>query len=243
MAASTAIVGGLFTLKLLTTIVLKQCCSFFTQAVDSLGLPGRVPENVGVAEFMLQHPVRGPGRGSFIPGKSTHNQRIERLWNDLFRGCLILFCNLFYKMENQMILNVENDIHLFYLHYIFLPRINHAIKQFMDAWNLHPLSSCNNLSPIQLWIAGLSRRSVDQGISYIQSQLSFYVIKIIKANSSSLNYLNSSYNYAYCFVYAHHTKLRAMSVVLTSYIAGSTEFILQVGLLHCCKLILDSQIC
>ena len=53
-----------------------------------------------------------------------------------------------------MILNVENDIHLFCLHYIFLPRINHAIKQFMDAWNLHPLSSCNNLSPIQLWIAG-----------------------------------------------------------------------------------------
>ena len=76
-----------------------------------------------------------------------------------------LFYNLFYKMEDQMKLNVENDIHFFCLHYIFLPRINHAIKQFMDAWNLHPLSSCNNLSPIQLWIAGLSRCSVDQAIN------------------------------------------------------------------------------
>ena len=56
-----------------------------------------------------------------------------------------------------MILNVDNDIHMFCLHYVYLPRINHAIKQFLEAWNQHPLSSSNNLSPIQLWIAGLSR--------------------------------------------------------------------------------------
>ena len=59
-------------------------------------------------------------------------------------------------MEDQAILNVDNDIHVFCLHYVFLTRINEALNQFQAAWNQHPLSSCNNLSPVQLWIAGLS---------------------------------------------------------------------------------------
>ena len=76
----------------------------FISAVYNCGLPSRVRadqgvENVDVARYMLNHPLRGPGRRSFIAGKSCHNQRIERLWRDVFCSSLSKFYCVFWYLE------------------------------------------------------------------------------------------------------------------------------------------------
>ena len=68
-------------------------------------------------------------------------------------------------MEDMGILN---EIHIVCLHYIFIPRINRALSHFLEAWNYHPPPSMGNLSPIQLWIAGLSRDSTDECITDVR---------------------------------------------------------------------------
>ena len=107
-------------------------------------------ENVLVCDAMVD--ARGEGRGSFIAGPSTHNQRIERLWRDVFRCVLYYFYYIFYVMEDVQILFLDNPTHVFTLHYIFLPRINRVLHEFMRGFNEHGIRAANNWSPNQMWL-------------------------------------------------------------------------------------------
>ncbi len=130
----------------------------FHRATQLFGIPSRVRsdrggENFGVCEFMIRS--RGLDRGSHIAGSSTHNQRIERLWRDVFRCVCSTFYALFHYLEESHLLDPEDTCDRFVLQSIFGPRINRCLTEFASAWNHHPLRTERNWSPKKIWMNGV----------------------------------------------------------------------------------------
>ncbi len=96
-------------LKCATNNKKETVALLFREATDNFGLPSRVRtdkggENVLVWEIMEQ--LRGPNRGSFLASTSTRNQRIERLWRDVW----MYVCHIFYYTFQGM--EAEGMLHL-----------------------------------------------------------------------------------------------------------------------------------
>lgn len=132
--------------------------SYFQEATAKYNVPSRVRSDLGmenyeVGRFMLE--TRGLNRGSIITGSSVHNQRIERLWRDVNRIVISRFLNIFLYLETREVLQPLNEVHLFCLHFVYIDLINHALEEFTNQWNNHPVTTETNFSPQQLWVRGM----------------------------------------------------------------------------------------
>ncbi|CAC5408274.1 unnamed protein product [Mytilus coruscus] len=94
----------------------------FIEANTQHGVPSRIRvdhggENVDICTFMEGY--RGTNRGSAIKGKSAHNQRIERLWADLWESVSNEYYDLFTYMEDIYMLDVTCARQLWAFQYVF----------------------------------------------------------------------------------------------------------------------------
>ena len=145
-------------LKASTNNRAETALSAFLEGIHAYGLPSRVRtdrggENVLIGQYMIAQ--RGTNRGSIIMGRSVHNQRIERLWRDLFSGCTIFFYYLFYKFEQDEILDPDDPLDICALHIVFLPKLQRRLDLFQSGWANHRIRTEHNRSPISLWIDGM----------------------------------------------------------------------------------------
>ena len=136
----------------------KTVLNCFREACTKWGVPSRTRsdygmENIQVADFMINY--RGTDRGSHLCGTSVHNQRIERLWRDLNRTLIRFFRLIFIHLEEEYGFDIDDTVHLYCLHYVYMARINRAFRTFTETWNNHSIRTEHNRTPLQLWQVGM----------------------------------------------------------------------------------------
>ena len=152
-----------FSLECINNNKAATVLSCFLKGVETYGIPSRVrsdkgKENVRVADYRIEK--CSLERGSMITGPSTNNQRIERLWRDVFGRVLGLYYELFTFMEDNELLDPFNEIDMAALHYIFIPTINNKLDAWRHVWSKHRMRTIKN-SPIRLWVLGKINSSTD----------------------------------------------------------------------------------
>lgn len=132
--------------------------SAFLEGVRKYGKPLRVRTDHGGENVDIWHDMvgsRGEESRPVLVGKSVHNQRIERHNRALNEQVSSRFRNEFYNLESEGILDVNNDTDMLCLHYVYLPRINKVLDEFVAAHNNHKVSTEQNRTPAQMFWCNL----------------------------------------------------------------------------------------
>ena len=140
----------------------KVAFGSFLVGVEKYSVPSRVRLDAGVENGLIRNfmvHANGPDRGSALTGKSVHNQRIERLWRDVYSKVLQVFYQTFHALEDSRALDPGNQLHIYCLQHVFLPLINDELERWRVIHNSQGVRTEGHRTPEQLWLSGvLSQR-------------------------------------------------------------------------------------
>ena len=71
-------------------------------------------------------------------------------------------------------MELDNELHIFCLHYVFVPRINWHLDLFTNGYDNHPLRTESNMTPNQMWVYGLSQLNINHNLMFEQTNINMY---------------------------------------------------------------------
>ena len=157
----------------------------FSDAVHKYRHPFRVRTDYGGENVEVWHDMVskwGENSGAVVVGSSIHNQRIERHNRSVNENVIEKYKSIFYEMEAEGILNPDNLTDIFCLHYVFLPKLNHDLMEFIAAHNNHPVSTEHNETPSQLFFLNLNLTAIRSGLSPEEAQNGIRVTDFLQHN-------------------------------------------------------------
>ncbi len=92
----------------------------------------------GIHPFLREsHSDSLSGIKSFMYGKSTSNQRIERFWGHVGRSCADFYRNLFKDLMDEQVLNIKESLHKDCIFFCFSELIQNDLNKVSLEWDCH----------------------------------------------------------------------------------------------------------
>jgi len=138
---------------------------FFATATIQYGLPSRVRSDFGYENLfiaMVMNAICGLNRESHMTSRSRQSMR---LWVNIFKEVIHFFHNEFTAMEEDKLLDINNEKHIFALQQVYLIYINKKLDNFTQAWNFHKIRTERNRTPRQLWLSGMLNNASSEHIA------------------------------------------------------------------------------
>lgn len=128
-----------------------QCLEEFN-LIPSLIRSDRGTENtvIDILHMGLRyyHEDEDAGCKSFLKGKSTANERIEKFWKQLRQSTLNFYIKLFKSMQHDNILDIGDIVHIEVLRYCFGPILKKDLENSLKEWNEHRIRKQNVINVI-----------------------------------------------------------------------------------------------
>ncbi|PVF98525.1 hypothetical protein CPB86DRAFT_705159, partial [Serendipita vermifera] len=113
---------------------------------------------------------------------------VQKLWRDMSAGFVRKWADFFRTLEADHGLNIELESHIWLLHYLFLDQIGRDAKDWVNAWNRHPMrlplrGERSGKSPLDTFLDGM----IQHGARGLESIVREYQGGSSTTNPNALN--------------------------------------------------------